>query len=75
MEKYQEEPMDDEDDEALTKPFAYKSIIDRYYSKYYYSPNKDDPSLEPKDKLQLEEGANLDQYVFIHSNKYQILLL
>ena len=69
MEKDQENLMEEQSDDMITKPFAYKSIIDRYYTRYYYSPQKDDPTLELKDNTLLAEGANLDQYVFIHSNK------
>jgi len=65
MDDFCEEDMSD-----LDKPFAYKSFIDRYYHKYYYCPQKSDLGLEIKDKNLLEEGCNLDQFIFMHSNKY-----
>ena len=70
--KEKEDLIEDENTDSLYKPFAYKSCIDRYYHKYYVSPQKSDPSLEAKEKTLLEEGANLDQYVFMHSNKYSL---
>lgn len=70
MEKNNEDLVEEEGDDMLSKPFAYKSIIDRYYTKYYCAPTKDDPTLESKDITLLTEGANLDQYAFLHSNLY-----
>eukprot|EP00826_Nyctotherus_ovalis_P006228 TRINITY_DN11451_c0_g2_i4.p2 TRINITY_DN11451_c0_g2~~TRINITY_DN11451_c0_g2_i4.p2 ORF type:complete len:117 (+),score=37.38 TRINITY_DN11451_c0_g2_i4:58-408(+) len=70
MEKKNKEMMDEEVDDTISKPFAYKSIIDRYYNKYYHPPTAADSTLESKDHALLAQGANLDQYVFLHSNKY-----
>ena len=70
MEKEVEDYDEDTSMDQLYHPFSYKSFIERYYHKYYMTPSKDDAILETKDKTLLSEGHNLDQYIFMHSNKY-----
>lgn len=74
MEKEADDLIEEECGDSLTKPFAYKSFVDRYYHKYYVCPDKSDSVLESKDVALLEEGCCLDQYIFLHSNKYFVLL-